>query len=287
MKKLKTYLKNHLYLFLVISLILIISSLIYPFLVNHYFNDWTKSGTFGDTFGALNAIFSALTFSGLIITLLIQREELRNQRTELVLQRQEMKDTRKEFLINRVTNLVYNQLERFEKNIENFSIVYDGAFYKGHDAIIFLYDNLPTTYRGVFESEEEYVKAKKIITIKKSLLLAKNKSEVNKFAHISYNAVKVLNDLIFSTDLEVEELSNLKKIFFRNIGFINMQVIERLSTLQSDEMETLQTDDYIEYGLDVGVFSKVQIFLEYVVEVYKTKLSEKNFQELKEKAQKS
>lgn len=286
MKKRRNFFKNYLQLFIIISISLIICSLIYPFLVNNYFNDWTKSGTFGDTFGALNAIFSALTFSGLIITLLIQREELSNQKTELVLQRQEMKDTRKEFLTNRVTNLVYNQLERFEKNIENFSITHDLTTYQGHSAIIFLYDNISATYRGVFDSEEEYLNAKKEGTIANSLLLANSKSELNKFAHISYNAVKVLNDLLFATDLEIEELDNLKKIFFRNIGFINLRVIERLSTLHSHESETLQTEDYMEHDLDVGVFKKVEIFLQYVIEVYKTKLTEENFQELKEKAEK-
>lgn len=286
MKKLRNYFKSYLQLFIVISILLIACSFIFPFLVNNYFNDWTQSGTFGDTFGALNAIFSALTFSGLIITLLIQREELSNQRTELVLQRQEMKDTRKEFLINRVTNLVYNQLERFEKNIENFSITHDETIYKGQNAIIFLYDNLNVTFRGVFDSHEEYLKAKKESVIANSVLLANNKSELNKFAHISYNSVKVLNDLLFSTDLEIEELDNLKKMFFRNIGFINLRVIERLSSLQSDQSETLQTEDYIDHDLDVGVFKKVEIFLEYVIEVYKTKLTEENFQELKEKAEK-
>lgn len=37
--------------------------------------------------------------------------------------------------------------------------------------------------------------------------------------------------IYFSTDLEIEELDNLKKMFFRNIGFINLRVIERLSSL--------------------------------------------------------
>ncbi len=48
-----------------------------------------KRGTFGDMFGAANALFSGLAFVGIIITILLQR-------TELALQRQELTDTRKE-----------------------------------------------------------------------------------------------------------------------------------------------------------------------------------------------
>ncbi|MBZ9731673.1 hypothetical protein LB467_18470 [Salegentibacter sp. JZCK2] len=113
--------ENHLKHFIWIALALVVLSLLYPFVVNSFFADWAKSGTFGDTFGALNAIFSGLALAGVIVTILIQKQELQNQRLELQLQRNEMKETRKEFLMNRTTNLVYNQLDRFERNLKEFS----------------------------------------------------------------------------------------------------------------------------------------------------------------------
>lgn len=105
---------NYLTNFLKLSIGLVVISIAFPFIVNHFFSDWEKSGTFGDTFGALNSLFSGLAFAGVIVTILIQKSELENQRTELQLQRAEMQNTRKEFLTNRTTNLVYSQLERFE-----------------------------------------------------------------------------------------------------------------------------------------------------------------------------
>jgi len=42
-----------------------------------------KSGVFGDSFGLLTALFSGLAFSGVIITILLQKEELKLQRQEL------------------------------------------------------------------------------------------------------------------------------------------------------------------------------------------------------------
>lgn len=51
--------------------------------------DVSKSGPFGDTFAVVNALFSATAMLGVIVTLLMQRQELQ-------LQRQELSDTRKE-----------------------------------------------------------------------------------------------------------------------------------------------------------------------------------------------
>lgn len=36
----------------------------------------TKSGVFGDSFGALTSLFSGLAFAGLIITIVMQKDEL-------------------------------------------------------------------------------------------------------------------------------------------------------------------------------------------------------------------
>ena len=41
-----------------------------------------RSGTFGDAFGALNALFSGLAFSGFMITLLLQRKDLSDGQAE-------------------------------------------------------------------------------------------------------------------------------------------------------------------------------------------------------------
>src|SRR5688572_6450932 len=43
------------------------------------------AGQTGDTFGAVNALFSGFAFTGIIFTILIQSKELRMQREELEL----------------------------------------------------------------------------------------------------------------------------------------------------------------------------------------------------------
>lgn len=48
-----------------------------------------RSGTFGDAFGVLNALFSGLAFSGVLITLLLQRKDLSEAHDQNALQQAE------------------------------------------------------------------------------------------------------------------------------------------------------------------------------------------------------
>ena len=53
-------------------------------------------GDFGDMFGAANALFAGLAFAGLIIAILLQREDLELQREELKLSREELSGQRQQ-----------------------------------------------------------------------------------------------------------------------------------------------------------------------------------------------
>ena len=59
-----------------------------------YLPNWEARGQFGDLFGAVNALFSGLAFSGIIYAIVLQRKELELQRNELKLQRKEMEGSR-------------------------------------------------------------------------------------------------------------------------------------------------------------------------------------------------
>lgn len=68
----------------------------------------TERGTFGDMFGSVNALFSGLALAGIILTILLQRKELK-------LQREELQDTRAEFETQNETL----KLQRFENTFFN------------------------------------------------------------------------------------------------------------------------------------------------------------------------
>lgn len=94
-------------------------------------------GTFGDMFGAVNALFSGLAFAGLIITLIMQHEELKLQRKELAQTNKELQNQRKEFSqqnktlkVQQFENTLFNMLS-LQQEITN-SLHYvekDGADY--------------------------------------------------------------------------------------------------------------------------------------------------------------
>lgn len=51
-------------------------------------------GTFGDSFGSVNALFTGLAFAGLVFSILLQQRQIRLQRADFLMQIQEMKDSR-------------------------------------------------------------------------------------------------------------------------------------------------------------------------------------------------
>lgn len=281
-KKIKGENDTYLRMFSFIALILLIISIIFPLLINIIFKDWVKSGTFGDTYGALNAIFSGLALAGVIVTILIQRAELKNQRIELSLQRNEMKETRNEFLLNRTTTLVYSQLDRFEKALSNLIILgEDGEIHKGNDAIFFL-DSKKFYYTKTFDkSDGEYDEEMKMAIVKLLKIYNLNKPSLDKFAHDAYNTVEVLKRLIYKTNLDIKLLNDLKNLFFVNIGFINMEAINQFTEVSELQCEIFDAQDYINYNISSGNTIYANIFLKSINDFYNLHLTEENFEENK------
>lgn len=119
-----------------------LGGVIFLFLLNFsmvfFVEDCDVRGTFGDQFGAVNALFSGLAFTGLIYTIILQRrdlklqrDDLRLQRDELALTRQEMEEQTAEFekqndtlKIQRFENTFFNMLSQFQEVVNNLSSQY-------------------------------------------------------------------------------------------------------------------------------------------------------------------
>lgn len=71
-------------------------------------NSEPERGTFGDMFGAVNALFSGLAFGGVIYAILLQRKELALQRHELELTREELKGQKEQLKNQNQTMIVQN-----------------------------------------------------------------------------------------------------------------------------------------------------------------------------------
>lgn len=105
---------------------------------NNELSDEEAKGLFGDSFGAVNALVSALAFAGVIVSLYFQRKDLKLQRQDLLLQHQELELTRKEMeeqtaefekqnetlKIQRFENTFFNMLSQFQEIVNSLSIRY-------------------------------------------------------------------------------------------------------------------------------------------------------------------
>jgi hypothetical protein len=82
-----------------------------------------KSGTFGDSFGALNALFTGFGFMGLLVTIFLQREDLKLTREELSETRQEIKIQSKTFQQQQFEESFYRLLTLYKENLSTLAVV--------------------------------------------------------------------------------------------------------------------------------------------------------------------
>ena len=151
--------------------------------ISKFINEPTNQGTFGDMFGAVNALFSGLAFAGLIVTLLyqkeelkLQREELRETRNELNAQKLEFQEQNKTMKRQRFENTFFNMLSLQQEIIANLS-------YEYHLDLRICPQNLP--------EEFFYKSAPKI-----QLIGRKTFEGIYKHAVIEYNGVRYADGIV-------------------------------------------------------------------------------------------
>ena len=161
--------KSRLWIWIIIAIIGVIALWgLSWILIDKYIDSSTDQGTFGDKFGAVNALFSGLAFAGLIVTLLyqkeelkLQREELKETRNELNAQKLEFQEQNKTMKRQRFENTFFNMLSLQQEITHNLSyenpiqdeaeLVWYGAkhrIYKSRDVFEGLYTNAIIDYGG-------------------------------------------------------------------------------------------------------------------------------------------
>lgn len=91
----------------------------------NYFNanqgDGNPKALFGDSFGAVNALISSFAFAGVIVAIVIQRNELRLQRHDLGLQRKEFETQNNTLKLQRFENTFFNMMSLQLQIVEGLS----------------------------------------------------------------------------------------------------------------------------------------------------------------------
>ena len=98
-------------------------------------------GVFGDSFNVLTSLFTGLAFAGVIISVILQTQELKESREEI-------REQRKIFQNQNFNESFYRLLDYHKNNLAELSIFsdIDNKRLKGIDALIFLLNRLKKTY---------------------------------------------------------------------------------------------------------------------------------------------
>lgn len=80
-----------------------------------------NAGVFGDSFGVLTSLFSALAFAGVAFTLAMQRDQITIQKQELIEQRKEIVDSRKEIHKQGFENTFFQMLKMHNQLISEIT----------------------------------------------------------------------------------------------------------------------------------------------------------------------
>ena len=125
-----------------------------PLYLTAPYKEVTEKGAFGDTYGTVNALFTALAFGGLIITILLQRQELKLQRDELRLRRMEMQGQREQlqaqsatFEQQRFTATFFDLLRVHNDIVGSLYAVESGGRVYGRDCLRIKIDRLNSVYQ--------------------------------------------------------------------------------------------------------------------------------------------
>lgn len=105
---------------------------------------------FGDSFGAVNALISAIAFAGMLVTFRLQKYELSLQRKELKEQRMEFNQQNATLKLQRFENTFFNMMELQQQIVNGLTLEYKGNKSRRQGNVSNLQDDENYTGREVF-----------------------------------------------------------------------------------------------------------------------------------------
>lgn len=189
-------------------------------------------GTFGDMFGAVNALFSGMAFLGVIFAILLQSKELKLQRKELKFTREELKgqklqlEAQNKTLEKRNYENTFFELLRLHNDITNSIdlVSRSGNITKGRDCFRIFHNRLKESWRGnisTYKNSDEVEKINKIYLA----FYNEHQSEIGHYFRSLYNIIKFIDnskieDKRLYTNLVRAQLSSyeLTLIFYNTLS---------------------------------------------------------------------
>lgn len=111
------------YVFIGVAILAVILWLLSGYVIDKYSNSETVRGTFGDMFGAINALFSGLALGGVIYTILLQRLELELQRDEIRYSSEQLKGQKEILDRQNFEDKFFKLIEHLNREVSNFRFI--------------------------------------------------------------------------------------------------------------------------------------------------------------------
>ena len=119
-----------------------------------------KAGVFGDSFGILTSLFSALAFTGMITAISLQKEELSLQREELAATRKEISAQKEVLMKQSFNDNFYRLLDYYKDNLDQLSVrkTNEQEYTSGVGALKYLLDKFSSSqieYNKYYDPHQE------------------------------------------------------------------------------------------------------------------------------------
>jgi len=231
-------------------------------LVLHSFEE---RGTFGDMFGAVNALFSGLAFATLIYTIHLQRHELSLQRQELSLTRAEIEGQKIQLAAQNELMQAGNFESSFFRvlgiladivNAMDVPPPHGGPLIRGRDCFSHFYGQLRGKYNHLqpqLQTDNEL----EIIQAAYAAFYKRSQGDVGHYFRTLYNLVKLVDrsyvtDKRFYTNLIRAQLSSneLSLLFYNCLSDLGREkfkpLVEKYALLKTVPRETLIRPHHIQ-----------------------------------------
>jgi hypothetical protein len=229
-------------------------------------------GLFGDMFGGINALFSALAFAALIFTVLLQRRELSLQRLELSETRKEIKGQREQMELQNKTLRIqafegtfFHLLNLHHSLVAAITMTAGGDVYAGRAAFDGFYKRIGWMYQD--DSDREAVEERSEIDRAYLDAYTPHQAQFGHYFRNLYHIIKLIHrsdveDKRQYTNLVRAQLSSseLLCLFYNCLsqhGTEKFQpLVERYTLLKNMPMEELIRQDHSRYYERTAFFTR-------------------------------
>lgn len=187
----------------------------------------TERGTFGDMFGTTNSLFSGLALAGIMISILLQRAEIKIQTEELKETRQEFRTQNQTLKIQRFENTFFNMINQYHTIVNSTEEYYykprennhspgqepEKVIINGRDAFVYQYNKLLTELKKDEDNYNEIYKTHYNLFI----------NDLGHFFRYIYRIIKIVDEADFSYGNNNNE-NEIHKLKYMYVSILRSQI---------------------------------------------------------------